>query len=55
MEQRVRAAHKDGFRNSKILKYGSRNLNFQPEMDSFLISQKKLKKLLIFVFAALDL
>ena len=36
MEQRVRAAHQDGFRTAKILKYGSQNLNFPLEMGRFL-------------------
>ena len=41
MEQRVRAAHKDGFRTSKILKYGSQNINFPLEMGSFLTYNEK--------------
>ena len=36
MEEWVRAAHKDGFRDSIILQYGSQNLNFQQEMSSLL-------------------
>ena len=50
MEQRVRAAHKDGFRTSKILKYESQNLNFPLEMG-FDLQRKRLSSL---AFIALD-
>ena len=52
MEQRVHAAHKDGFRTSKILKYTSQNLDFPLEMGSLLLTTGKFVE---FNIATLDL
>ena len=48
MEQRVRAAYKDGFKTSKILKYGSQNLNFPLEMGSFMTCNEKVVEFSIY-------
>ena len=41
----MRVAHKDGFRTSKILDYGSYNLNFLLEMVAFDLERKMLPSL----------
>ena len=41
MELRVRSAHEDGLRTSEIIKYGSQNLNFPPEMGNFMACNGK--------------
>ena len=48
MVERVRVAHKDGFRASKIFRYRSQNLNFHPEMGSFLTCSEKFVEFCIY-------